>query len=52
MLPALAIVALVVGSVGTTLAISEKDVSAEQARTPVVEVQAVETAAPISHSSN
>jgi hypothetical protein len=44
MLGALAAVALVVGAIGSTAAISQNDQqAADQARAPVVEVQAVES---------
>jgi hypothetical protein len=45
MLTALAAVALVVGTIGTTLSINQTgQQTTEQVREPVVEVQAVETA--------
>jgi hypothetical protein len=43
MLGAIAVVALVVGSIGATVSVSQHDhQAAAQARTPVVEVQAVQ----------
>jgi hypothetical protein len=43
MLGAIAVVALVVGSIGATVSLTQADQQkAEQAATPVVEVQAVE----------
>jgi hypothetical protein len=47
MLGALAAVALVVGTVGATVSVTEQDKqAADQAREPIVEVQAVQSADP------
>jgi len=43
MLGVIAAIALVVGGVGTAVVMSEGDRAAEQNRTPVVEVQAVQS---------
>ena len=47
MLGVLASIALIVGGVSTTMVLTEEDrLAAEEAREPVVEVQAIETAEP------